>query len=248
MKKQLALVAALALSGTVHAGVIDSFNGGAAGDLNSTQTGPGVGTATGTYGALARALTSTSSGVTTNVQINTGTNPGVYAHSQSSGVSGTSFIEYTLADLDLTAGFNTALRVTLTAADLNGVITMYASDGTNFASQSITTTAMLLAAPTMLVPPAYGDFLFSSFAGVDFTSINVLRLGVDGSAQPALDASIDQFSTVCSNLGSNGGTNGSTGNCTPVIPPTPGVPEPATLGLLGLGLLGLGMSRRKRAA
>jgi hypothetical protein len=245
MKKQLALIAALALSGTVHAGVIDTFNGGAAVDLNSAQTGTGVGTATGTYGALARALTSTSSGVTTNVQINTGTNPGVYAHSQSSGVTGTSFIEYTLADLDLTAGFNTALRVTLTAADLNGVITMYASDGTNFASQSITTTAMLFASG--LTYPAYGDFLFSSFAGVDFTSINVLRLGVDGSTQAALDASIDQFSTVCSNLGSNGGSNGSTGNCTPVIPPTPGVPEPATLGLLGLGLLGLGMSRRKRA-
>ncbi len=32
------------------------------------------------------------------------------------------------------------------------------------------------------------------------------------------------------------------------VPPTPGVPEPATLGLLGLGLLGLGLSRRKRAA
>ena len=30
-------------------------------------------------------------------------------------------------------------------------------------------------------------------------------------------------------------------------PRSNGVPEPATLGLLGLGLLGLGMMRRKRA-
>jgi hypothetical protein len=38
------------------------------------------------------------------------------------------------------------------------------------------------------------------------------------------------------------------GGCPPdIVPPPAGVPEPGTLGLLGLGLLGIGFARRKRA-
>lgn len=66
--------------------------------------------------------------------------------------------------------------------------------------------------------------LFSSFTGLaDFTQLTSLKLDFQG--VPSWDGTF-QF-LVTDN--------------------PPSVPEPATLGLLGLGLLGLGLSRRKRA-
>jgi hypothetical protein len=240
--KKIALLAALAFAGTAQAAMIDDFNSTGPYTLNAAQSNTAVGTASGTLGALARTLTSTTSGSDTNVQIDTATNTGIYAHSQSSGVTGTSYIEYTLSNVDLTAGFLDAFRIKLTAADLNGTLTLYVSDGAANATQTLTTNNLLLASG--LAFPAYGDFLFSSFAGVDFTSVNVIRLGVDGSATAALDVSIDNFETVCTARTSNGGsgTNPANGDCTPHN----NTPEPATLGLLGLGLLGLGAARRYR--
>jgi len=241
--KKIALLAALAFAGSAQADMIDNFNSTGAFDLNAPQAGTAVGSASGSFGALARTLTSTTSGTDTNVQIDTVTNVGVYAHSQSASVSGTSYIEYTMADLDLNNNL-TAFRVKLTQVDLAGSITVYANDGTNSSTVSLTTNTILTASG--LAFPAYADFLFSDFAGVDFNSINVVRLGVNGSTTTALDAVIDEFETVCSALTSSGGSGKipGTGNCNPT---PPSVPEPATLGLLGLGLLGLGAMRRRKA-
>ena len=50
------------------------------------------------------------------------------------------------------------------------------------------------------------------------------------------DASLDSTAYI-SQLG---------GSLPPVEPPTPGVPAPATLGLLGIGLAGIGIRRRKQ--
>jgi hypothetical protein len=70
---------------------------------------------------------------------------------------------------------------------------------------------------------------FSSFTGsADFQSLTSLSLQMSGIA--GWDATI-AFVHTEPNIPDSGGS----------------VPEPATLGLLGLGLLGLGLSRRKRA-
>lgn len=240
MKKIVALVA-LALAGTAQAAMIDDFNNG----LQST-TAPAANVAFGNAtSGPARTATASSTGTPLNVSIDTGTNPGLYAHGQDPGVTGSSYIEYAMGGADMNGALNdlNAFRVKLNTVDLNGTLYIYANDGTNNATVNITTNAILLASG--LSTPAYADFLFSNFVGVDFNNISVLRLGVNGNAQDALDITIDNFQTVCSNLGTSGGsgTNPGNGNCNP---PTT-VPEPATLGLLGLGLLGLGALRRRKA-
>jgi len=242
--KKIALLAALALAGSAQAAMIDNFNGTGAYNLNAPQINAVGGNASGDLGSLVRTVTATTSGIDTNVQIDTGTNPGVYAHSQTSGVSGASYVEYTLSDVDLTAGFNNSFRVELAATDLvAGIIFVTANDGTNSFRVDIGTNPIIFDAGVVF--PAYADFLFSSFTGVDMTSINSLRLGVDGNATTALEVSVDSFQTVCSALTATGGSgaNPLNGDCTPHN----NTPEPATLGLLGLGLLGLGATRYRKA-
>ncbi len=75
--------------------------------------------------------------------------------------------------------------------------------------------------------PTTETFLFSEFTGVDFGDVSALKLTVDGTVIPSLDMNIDFIRSAQPT-------------------PTPGVPEPATFGLLGLA--GLAMLRRRRAA
>ena len=68
---------------------------------------------------------------------------------------------------------------------------------------------------------------------------------IDGTLTAALDASIDDFGTVCSAAIATGGIGGGpgfvpgTGTCAPVH-----VPEPSGVALVGLALAAVGMTRR----
>jgi len=215
--------------------VIDDFSGSTfAGD--APLSGAGAGTSSASY---TRTVSATTSGTDTNVQLNTLTNPSVYAHSQSAGVTGTSSVNFSLGGLDLNDGAN-AFRFALTSADLNGIVGLTV----DAVSVSFSTNSILIASG--LAFPAYVDFLFSSFAGVNFDSVNNVSIFIDGSSQAALDVSVDNFGTVCSSATTSGGvgTAPAAGNC---APPT-NVPEPAMLGLMGLGFAAMGASRRRRQA
>ena len=225
----------IALSaGSANAAMIDNFDG----DIYSLTAAPLSGDPAGNSSAgYARTITATTSGSDTAVSINTTTTPGVYAHSQGSGVTGYSQIDFALGGVDLTSGAN-AFSVTLASADLGGVFGVIA-DG---ATVSLTTADVLLT--TGLTFPGVAEFLFSDFAGVDFTSVNTVSLFIDGTGTAALDMSIDSFGTTCSALNATGGAgkHGTTGNCSTG---TSNVPEPAPLALLSMGLVAFGFGRRK---
>ncbi|GEM_PF-4971606 len=225
----------IALSaGSANAAMIDDFNGDVFNSTSAPLTNAAAGNSSVGY---ARTITATSSGISTDIAINTPTNPGVYAHSQSSGVTGYSQIDFALGGIDLTSGAN-AFSVTLASADLGGVFGVIA-DGV---SVSLTTNTVLLSSG--LTFPGVAEFLFSDFAGVDFTSVNTVSLFIDGTGTAALDMSIDSFGTTCSALNATGGAgkDGTIGNCST---DTSNVPEPAPLALLSMGLVAFGFGRRK---
>lgn len=244
MKKQLTLAVALTgilAAGSVNALTIDTYDGTGPFTLDAPQTNAAVGSSS---AGKARTLTSTTSGASTNVQIDTVTNVGVYAHSQSSGVTGTSGITYDLTGVDLTqadplSGLpSNAFRIQLASADLSGLLFMTVGTVT----QTLSTTAIILAAGGL---PAYADFLYSSFAGSGFNFLTggFVTLGVNGSATAALDVSIDAFTTVCSTLPENGGAGGSVSGNRCAQTPVPGA-----LWLMGVGLGALGIVTRRRRA
>ena len=57
---------------------------------------------------------------------------------------------------------------------------------------------------------------------------------------------LSQWIDVSTSLGTLSVTSADSGSFVATIPVTPSVPEPATLGLLGLGLAGIGFARRTR--
>lgn len=239
MKKTL-LTTALFL-GTVSVAsaapiIIDNFNGS-----TFTSNAPIAIAAAGTGSSgYTRTATATTSGPNTNIQINTSSNTGVYAHSQDSGVTGYSQINYNLGGIDLDEEAN-AFRIQLNSIDLGGFFGVIVDS----ISYQLSSTAVIISNGGTL--PSYADILFSSFSGVNWNSVNTVSLFVNGNSTPALDASLDNFGTVCSAATASGGvgTNPAAGNCTP---PTTNVPEPAMLGLMGLGLAAMGATRRRRQA
>ncbi len=190
-------VCLIGMTGIANAAVIDDFSLPAVGlTVNGPQTGFAAGISSAGY---ARSLDITTSGTDTNVQINTGTNPGRYAHSQSSGVFGTSTLTYTLPSIDLTdGGTSNALRLVLLSTDLNGILGV----SINGIAQSLTTNAILTGSG--LVTPAYVDFLYSSFTGLVASNATTVSFTIDGSGTAALDASVANLGTACSGLTGNG--------------------------------------------
>lgn len=201
-------------------------------------TGLAFGTSSGGY---VRSLTTTTVGAFLDTAINSSSTPGKLSHSQGAGVTGESNLSYALSvtGLDLTeAGLSNAFRLQLDTVDLNILLGVRVFDGVNSASISLNSLAIVIA--NLGVLPSYVDFLFSGFAGVDMTSVDSVTLLIDGRATASVDATVDNFGTVCSaNTVSGGsGANPSIGIC------GNHVPEPDALALVGLALIGLSLTRR----
>lgn len=225
MKKQLALVAALAglFAGSANALIIDDFSTdqsvgttAAAPAIDfSTVVGGGMisadrlltinktagpsGGANGAYADVLQGKLAIANGPTTDSNV----------HVLWDGFS-----------TDLTSGGATGIFLSLPSAIDNTLIIDFNING---AASTIT--------KTFLNGASGSDFFFAfnQFSNSSvFTAVSSIEM-VLYSDGPAWDANVDLIETRDA-------------------PPTTTVPEPATLGLLGLGLLGLGMSRRKRAA
>ena len=243
MKSTSIFLATMALAASAQAGlVIDNFDGATTVSASPpTVSDAAFGTSSGGY---ARTLTTTASGSFVDTAINNSTTPGRLSHSQGAGVTGSSALTFAMSDVDLTdGGLANAFRLQLFSVDLNGDLIVSVSDGVNSATKLLTTNEILIA--NGLALPSYADYVFGDFAGVDFTSINSVTFTISGLRQDALDATVDNFETVCSNLTASGGsgTNPAAGTgCTPNQ-----TPEPASLALFGLAALGAVAARRRKA-
>lgn len=247
--KKLALLTALVLSSAAQADIIDNFS---VNDFSysTNQTNTAVGNSSAGY---ARTLNATTNGVGTFITRQVGFPQHNFQQHNYSGALATSSLTYDLGGaLNLTAGApgpgnpaggKNAFRVSLTmlnpssgSADVDVAITAY--NGATAATVTLDTLTMLSGS---LDNHSYADFLFSDFAGIDFTAVTSVRLAIDGTAA-ATQLVLDDFETVCTPL-----PTGSAGKNPPGDACTPSIPEPASLSLLGLGLFGLAALRRRRA-
>ena len=86
------------------------------------------------------------------------------------------------------------------------------------------------------LPGILGDVMYFDVAGPEFGGVSLaalLELNIFGTLTVTVESIVGDFRLAGSSLTASGYKQ---------------VPEPATLGLLGLGLLGMGLARRRRAS
>ncbi len=218
----VSMVAALGTVGSANALVIDNFDGGA-----QNVSAPGTNTV-GYAGAVGgfRTVNMASPGpLTATASVIPGAAPlGIYAHSadaltpatstitwdaNGAGLGGVDFVEglvnnvFSFDIISIDQGF---IDLILTVVDTFNNSASYTFSGAGAGVQTVA---------------------FSNFAGINFTSIDMLSLQVQGGA--ASDLTLDLFAT--------------TGDQPPAT-----VPEPGMLLLLGAGLLGMAGLRRRQTS
>jgi hypothetical protein len=225
MKKQLALVAAMAglFAGSANALIIDDFS------TNQSIAVTAAAISSASNNVVGGGMISADRDMTLNKTAGpSGGANGVYAD-VAGGLLGIANGPVTNSNLhvlwdgfsstNLTSGGATGFFMSLPNAIDNTLIVDFIINGN---ASSIT--------KTFLNGASGSDFFFAfnQFSNSSvFTAVNSIEM-VLRSNGVAWDAQVDLVETRDT-------------------PPSTSVPEPATLGLLGLGLLGLGMSRRKRA-
>lgn len=240
----------LAGGNTQAALVFDSFN---TGSLTTTAWGvspPAFGTA-----EIGGNRTITSSGTGNgSVILNSSPATGVFGFSSDTSSAGSASITYGFSAYDFTqANTLNAFRIAIPSSDsnmagsgLNNAISLTLGDGTNSILSTYTFTNTDSFNTSINGQTLYVDFLYSAFNPVNLSAVTSLIFSINGTVNDEWDVTFDQLSLVCSGLTTTGASSGqpSNGDCTP--PPPPGLPEPATLFLMGAGLAGFA-ARRKLA-
>jgi len=244
-----ALLALLIISRSASAIVIDSFDEGAI-NLSANAANPfvqGVATGAGIIGGereVTAIYNPAGSSALDFVDVRTDfANQGNFSHSQDAGVAGLSVIVYDGADgdpssidfnglggLDLTADGSSAFLFNVLFADqsVSNVLDLRVySSATAYSDLFYSFPGPISPSSPQQVLFTYANFTQGAGAltGADFTNVGAILLAVDGRLEPALDLRLDSL----------------------VTNENPTVPEPATLGLVGLGLSCLGfLKSRKR--
>ncbi len=214
----LALVATFSM-GSAQAILIDNFDDGAqlvdapGTDITAISGIGGYRTVdivkTGSLGASAAVITP----------------PGIFSHSADALTSATSTITWNangagLGGMDLIEGLiNNVFSFDILSIDQGDIDLILSVEDTLGGADSFTFSGA--GAGTESVA-------FSSFAGIDFTSVDLISLQIVGGI--ASDLTLDSLET--------------TGDLAPIAPPVT-VPEPASLALMAGGLLALRLGRRK---
>lgn len=241
----IAAALALACAGSAQAIIIDSF----VTDQSLTLAYPPIGTSmsssasgTGILGGERDLTINLTGGRMVGNGISSVVNSGYYSYSQDATIKGTGVIQWDGADaspnlnpiglggINLTAGGIDSLVLGVISDDLpvDVTITVYSSAG-NASSRTLTLPGQIDEETAKTYFFKYSDFSTLLGSGADFANVGAITLST-GSSTSAPDLVFDFLET----------------SEPPAVPPSGTVPEPGTLGLLGLGAAACGLVARRR--